>query len=185
MPIPQTDPSMVVEAFERARGADDVDGAMALFADTALVTMEGRTNESFTGPTQLRTYMQTIGTRFQIVMRSRPLVQGTIVTWAERDQFFGHSLDATVIAVVSGGKILSLTYRDNQLDAPRSQLAGAPGPEQQIPSIAWPIGLTVIGGLLLGFVFGRPRRKASVSQLDGRLLLALQRERERSEKKAA
>jgi hypothetical protein len=112
-------------------------------------------------------------------------VQGTIVTWTERDQFFGHALDATVIAVVSGGKIVSLTYRDNQLDAPRSELAGEAGPQPRIPTIAWPIGLTVISGLLLGFVFGRPRHKASVSQLDGRLLLALRREREHTNKKAA
>jgi hypothetical protein len=118
-------------------------------------------------------------------MRSKPLVQGTIVTWTERDQFFGHVLDATVIAVVSGGKIVSLTYRDGQVDAPRSQLAGEAGPEPRIPTIVWPIGLTVIGGLLLGFVFGRPRRKASMSQLDGRMLLALRRELERTEKKAA
>jgi hypothetical protein len=181
---PQMDPSMVVEAFERARGAEDVDGAMALFTDSAVVTMEGRTNEAFTGQAQLRTYMQTIGTRFQIVMRSRPVVQGAIVTWTERDQFFGHILDATVIAVVSGGKIVSLTYRDNQLDAPRGQLA-APDQTRGIPAIVWPVGLVIVSGLLLGLTFGRPRRKASVSQLDGRLLLALQHQRVASLKKAA
>lgn len=176
---PPSDPSSVVEAFERARGAEDVDGALALFADSAVITMQGRTSEAFRGPNQLRTYMQTIGTRFQIVMRSRPLVQGNTVTWTERDLFFGHVLDATVVAVVINGRIVSLAYRDSQLDSSRAELANAGPPPLPIPAIAWPMGLTLLSGLLLGIVFGRPRRKASISHLDGRLLLALQQKRER------
>ena len=185
-PTPQSDPGTVVEAFERARGAADVDSALALFSDSAVISMQGRTTEAFTGPNQLRTYMQTIGTRFQIVMRSRPLVQGNTVTWTERDMFFGRALDATVVAVVTNGRIVSLAYRDSQLDASRAELADAGPQPLSIPAIAWPIGLAVVSGLLLGIVFGRPRRKASVSHLDGRLLLALQQQRERdAERKAA
>ncbi len=174
---PSSDPSLVVEAFQRARGANDVDGALALFSNSAVVSMEGRTTEAYRGPTQLRTYMQTIGTRFQIVMRSRPLVEGNTVTWTERDEFFGHALDATVVAVVNEGHIVSLSYRDTQLGLSRAELAAQAGGSRplDIPTIAWPIGISVLSGLLLGIVFGRRRRKESVSQLDGRLLVALQR----------
>ncbi len=185
MPAPQADPGSIVEAFERARGAADVDGALALFSDSAVVSMQGRTSETFTGSKQLRTYMQTIGTRFQIVMRSRPIVQGNTVTWTERDLFFGHALDATVVAVVMDGRIVSLAYRDSQLDATRAELANAGNPPLEVPSIAWPIGISVLGGLLLGIVFGRRPPRESVSQLDGRLLLALQRRRGRTDQKAA
>jgi hypothetical protein len=186
-PTPQPDPASVVEAFERARGAADVDAALAQFADTAVITIRGRTTMTFAGATQLRSYMQSIGTRFQIVMRSRPLVQGSTVTWTERDQFSGQTLDATVVAVVSAGRIVSLTYRDDLSDASRSALAAGVGNAQprQLPSIAWPAGLALLGLGCLAVVFGRPRRKATRSQLDGRLLIELRRERERSEKKAA
>ena len=186
LPNPRPDPAAVVEAFLRARGADDVDGALALFSDSAMISMSGATNETFSGPTRLRSYMQTIGTRFQIVMRSKPLVQGDTVTWTERDQFFGHALDAKVVAIVIDGRIVSLSYRDAQTDASRAELANAGNAPLDIPTIAWPLALAVLGGLLLGIVFGRPRRPASVSNLDGRLLLALQRERERrTDRKAA
>jgi hypothetical protein len=182
-PTPQPNPGLVIETFERARGAGNVDGALALFTDTAIITVQGRTSQSFTGPLQLRNYMQTIGTRFQIVLRTRPIVQGSTVTWTERDQFVGDSLDATVVAIVSGGRIVALTYRDGPDATPRSVLAGLttesrPG---EPPTLAWPLALVAAGIGLITLVFGRPRRKASTSQLDGRLLVALQRERERPE----
>jgi hypothetical protein len=194
-PTPSPDPGGVVEAFERARGAGDVEAALAQFADTAVITVQGRTIQTYAGPTQMRAYMQAIGTRFQIVLRSRPIAQGSTVTWTERDQFMGQTLDATVIAVVSGGRIVSLTYRDNQPDASRSALAAAPGSSRprQLPSLAWPAGLALLGIASLAVVFGRPRRKASRSELDGRLLVELRRDRlvalrsdpARREKKAA
>jgi hypothetical protein len=106
------------------------------------------------------------------------MVQGSSVTWTERDQMGGQSLDATVVAVVSAGRIVALTYRD-------SNPAGTPGRLAlqntrvhivQVPSWAWAVGLAGFGLGLVGLVFGRPRRKASRSQLDGRLLVALRRE---------
>jgi hypothetical protein len=186
-PTPQPSPSLVVEAFERARGEGDVDAALGVFADTAVVTLQGRNRQSFTGPVQLRNYLQTIGTRFRIVMRSKPLVQGSTVTWTERDQFTGDAIDATVVAIVSGGRIVALTYRDGQDAAPRSVLAGLESPPQRahVPSLAWPAALGALGMGLVAVVFGRPRRKASTSQLDGRLLAALKRQRDRPESKAA
>jgi hypothetical protein len=186
-PTPQPNPSLVVETFERARGAGDVDAALGVFADTAVITLQGRARQSFTGPVALRNYLQTIGTRFRIVLRSRPIVQGSTVTWTERDQFGEEAIDTTVVAIVSGGRIVALTYRDSQDVAARAVLAGvATGPQTaQVPSVAWPAALAALGLGLIALVFGRPRRKASTSQLDGRLLIALQRQRDREDDRAA
>src|SRR5690242_17293837 len=123
IPTPQPEAGLVVETFERARGTGNVDVALDQFTDTAVITIQGRTSQSFSGPVQLRNYMQTIGTRFQIVMRSRAIVQGSTVTWTERDQFAADSLDTTVVAVVSGGRIVALTYRDSANATSRSVLA--------------------------------------------------------------
>lgn len=183
---PSTDPQQVVETFELARGAGDVDGALAALSDTAVITVENQTStRSYSGAVQLRTYLQSIGTQFQTVMRSRPLVQGSSVTWTERDQFGSHMVDATVMAVVSSGQIVALSYRDGEpIGAPGTADMAAPKP-LQVPSFAWAGGLVGFGLLAVGLMFSWPRRKASQSQLDGRLLVALQRDREQSDKKAA
>jgi hypothetical protein len=189
----QSDPAVddaqqVVDRFELARGAGDVDTALAQLGDAAVVTVQNQTStRSFTGSVQLRSYLQNIGTHFQTLMRSRPAVLGNTVRWTERDQVDGQPLDATVVAVVSAGHIVSLTYRD-------SDVAGSPGrlaalnPRQQptqLPNAAWAGGLGILGLAMLGFVFSWPRRKGSRSKLDGRLLLALREEFEDRGKQAA
>src|SRR5579871_3521152 len=62
----QYDPAQVVEAYERARGAGDIDAAMAEFADSAVITIQGGNTISYVGSARLRMFMQTIGTRFHI-----------------------------------------------------------------------------------------------------------------------
>jgi hypothetical protein len=186
----ETDPQQVVDAFELARGAGDVDAAMAQLADTAEITIQNQhSTHSFNGSMQLRTYLQTIGTHFQTVMRSRPVVQGSSITWTERDQYGTQAVDATIVAVVSAGHIVALTYRTTD---PVSSPGGSADPARQpteLPSYAWPAVFGVVGLALLALVFGRPRRKASQSQLDGRMLIALRRERQQDfddqEKRAA
>jgi hypothetical protein len=177
---PDTDEiQQVVERFELARGAGDVDGALAELADTAVITVQSQSmTRSFSGAAQVRGYMQSVGARFQTIMRSRPMVQGRSVTWTERDQVGNQPLDTTVVAVVSTGHIVSLIYHD-------MNPAGTPGrlgaqttraQPRQVPSGAWAVSLAALGLGLIGLVFGRPRRKASHSELDGRLLVALRRE---------
>jgi hypothetical protein len=191
-PVPIDEAQHVVERFELARGAGDVDAALANLADTAVITVQTQTSaRSFTGSVQLRTYLQTVGTHFQTLMRSRPLVQGSSVTWTERDQIGTQVVDATVVAIVSAGQIVAITYRDtNPVGTPGRLAASASAAREQqmeIPTAVWPAGLGLVGLLLLTAIFAWPRRKASHSQLDGRLLIALQRDRQRLEerKKAA
>ena len=99
-PTPQPDPSVVVEAFENARASRDVDGALAQFADTAVITIQGRSIETFSGQGRLRSYMQTVGTTFESLTRSSPTIRGNSVTWIERDQYAGQTVDATVVAII-------------------------------------------------------------------------------------
>jgi hypothetical protein len=179
---PADDPQAVAEAFELARGASDVDAALGQFADNAVVTVQGPTTRAYTGKDQVRMYLQTFGVRFQTVMRSTPHVQGNSVSWTERDEFPSQVVDSTVIVIVNAGRISSLIYRNGPpFGSPQAATASAakdaPAPGQELPSLAWPAALAVVGLGLLAVVFGRPRRKASRSRLDGRLLLALQRPR--------
>lgn len=181
------DPQQIIDRFELARGAGDIDTALAQLGDTAVVTVQNQTStRSFTGSVQLRTYLQNIGTRFQTLMRSRAVVQGSTVSWTERDQIDGHPVDATVVAVISAGRIAALTYRDTSgAGAPaRLELLNTREQPAQVPNAAWAGGLAVLGLAIVTVVF-RPRRKVSHSKLDGRLLLALRDEFDDRGKKAA
>jgi hypothetical protein len=177
-PPAAADPGQVVESFESARGAGDVDAAMAELADTAVITVQGQSTRSFSGTVQLRMYLQSIGTRFQTVMRSKPVVRGTSVSWTEQDQFGSQARDTSVVAVVSAGRIVTLTYRDNTQSpvVPGGRTGAARRLPAPLPSATWPLALAVFGIGLMALVWGRPSRKASRSELDGRLLAALRRE---------
>jgi hypothetical protein len=181
------DPNQVVEGFEIARGAGDLDAAMAQLADDAVVTVQGRTTRAYAGRSQVRMYMETFGVRFQTIMRSKPLVEGNRVTWTERDEYAsGQAVDSTVIAIVTGNRISSLIYRNSDPfgGPPTASKAGATAQARELPSVTWPAALALLGFGVLALVFGRPRRRASQSQLDGRLLFALQRQRAEGEPQA-
>jgi ketosteroid isomerase-like protein len=176
-------PSAVVESYERARAQGDVDAALATFADGAVVTVQGRDAQSFTGRDQVRVFLQTLGLEFQTIMKSAPHVEGTVVSWTEREQAPRQSVDAQVQAVVSAGQITSLRYVQGEpfggftRPAPPAPPAAAPGP-RELPSAAWPAALALVCLTLLVLVFGRPRGQASRSELDGRLLSSMQRARQ-------
>jgi hypothetical protein len=174
-----TDPLQVVDAFELARGAGEVDAALAQLADTAVITVQSDSTRSYSGAVQMRTSLQNSGIRFQTIMRSRRHVQGNSVTWIERDEYGTHPVEATVIAIVEDGHIVALSYRatDPPTASGRTDPATARQPIQ-LPNAAWAGALAVIGSGLLAGVSALPRRKASRSQLHGRLLVGLHRERE-------
>jgi hypothetical protein len=177
-----TDPATVMETYERARAAGDVDAALAQFADDAVVTVQGRAAKSYSGKDQVRAYLETVGVRFKLIMRSSPLVQGVTVSWIERDEFPTMSIDATVLAIIRSGSISSLIYRNGdpfgfQPGGASAAAATAPPRARELPSYAWPAALALLGMALISVIFGRPRRRTP-SRLDGRLLVALQDHRE-------
>jgi hypothetical protein len=165
----------VVDTFQRARGAGDVDAALAEFADDAMVNVQSRTPSSYAGKDQVRVYLQSIGVRFHILRRSTPLVEGSAASWTERDAYGSQAVDATVTAVVRGGLITSLIYHNSApLGTPLPTTAPSPGPSpRQLTNATWSAALGLLGFALLGVVFVWPRRRVSQSQLAGRLLLAM------------
>jgi len=141
-----------------------------------VVSVQGRSSRSYTGKDQVRAYLQTTALQLRTLTRSTPIVQGGIVTWSERAQFQreAFAFDVSILATVRSSRITSLVYRQGtSTNGPSAAAEPAP---MQLPSLTWPAAIALIGLLLLGVVFGRPRRPASHSRLDGRLLLELRRQ---------
>jgi hypothetical protein len=173
------DPLKVVDAFDQARGSGNLDAALAEFADDAIVTLQGPSLISYRGKDQVRNYLHSFGVHFQTMTRTGQVVQGNTVTWTEHNELEHHAWDTTVLAVVRSGHIASLWYRvsDPGAGPTPSAVIGLERRPGELPAATWAAGLALVGLLLLGVVFRRPRRTAPQSQLDGRLLLALQRRR--------
>jgi hypothetical protein len=164
------DPQHVVQAFELALAAGDVDYALAQFADDAVVTVQAQSSSSYTGKQQVRAYLEAARVQLRTLARSTPIVQGSSVTWSERDQLLTDAYDVSVYATVRSSRIATLVYHRVGLPVPVEQ---APA---QVPSLMWGAAIALLGLGLLGVVFGRPRRRASHSRLDGRLLHELRKQ---------
>src|SRR4051794_25281208 len=80
------DPPVIIEAFERARNQRNVDTALSYFADDAVVRLVERGTVSFNGKSEIRRFLQNIGTRTPPMVPSNRHVVGNTVTWNERDQ---------------------------------------------------------------------------------------------------
>jgi hypothetical protein len=181
------DPRAVVDTYQRARAEGNVDAALALFADDAVVTVQGRESQSsFTGKDQVKVFLLTLGLDYQTIMQSVPRVENEAVLWTERDQGSRQSVDAQVQAIVQSARISSLRYMQGEpFGVPPKRAAvpqAPPPPPREIPSAAWAAGLAALGLLLLIVVFHRPRRQVP-SRLDGQLLSSMQRARSPREDK--
>ncbi len=161
----------VVQAYQQARSAGDVDMALAQFGDNAVINIQGRSTMTFNGRDEMRRYLQGVGVHFKTLMRSEPTVQGSAVMWTERDVFGSQAIDQTVTAIVNSGHIVSITYRTTDTLPTSTQVT------TQLPSYTWPVALSLVCAGLLFVAFGLPRRRTSRSQLDGQLLVALRDER--------
>jgi hypothetical protein len=163
------EPQTVVEAFDHARSSGDVDAALAEFADNAVVIVQGLSTQTFLGKDQIRTYLSTNGVRVQMLMRSTSRVDGTSVTWIERDQAANQTIDATYSVVVENGQITSLQYRANTIFGASTGAAGpAPQEPRELPSAMWPAALSFLGLVALLVMSRRPGQ--SDSRLTGQLL---------------
>jgi ketosteroid isomerase-like protein len=111
------DPLAVVQAFDAACDANDVDRVMEFFADDAVVTLlPPPPSESgvFTGKQQIRASQEQLLQHFHAVVRNRQMA-GDKVTWEatiSSDFFRQMGLDIVediVETVVQDGKIRSFT----------------------------------------------------------------------------
>jgi hypothetical protein len=185
---PAGDPMVtVIEAYQQARAAGDVDAMVAQFADGAVVSVQGRQTQTFSGRNQVRVYAQTLAVQYRAITRTVPHVDGMLVSWTEHAQIWQsqQTVDAHVQAIVSSGRIISMLYStaepSNGSIQAGSASAGSAAAKadrpRELPSATWPAVLAGIGFVLLGLAFGLPRRRTTGSQLDGRLLRSLQRPR--------
>jgi len=158
-------PLAVVDSYERAWAQHDVDGALAHFADNAVVTLHVARTRSLTGRQQIRDFMQSGSAP---VLTSNRQSDGAVVQWSERteDSRFTTTRDVTVQAVVRDGKIQSLVYRPGRMVG-----AEAPATSNITPqSAGLALGAVLLLGLgLLSLATIRPR-VCSRSKLSGRLL---------------
>jgi hypothetical protein len=160
-------PGAVVDSYERAWGQNDLDGALALFADNAVITVHDPRTRSLTGRQQIRDFLQTAGLRTAPVLTSSRQLDGNNVTWSERTE--GQLLpakDLTVQAVVKNGKIESLVYRAGRMVG--TQVLGTPNVTSESAGLA--LGAMLLLGLgLLSLATIRPAVISS-SNLRGSLL---------------
>lgn len=165
------DPPGVVDAYERARSMRNVDAALAVFADDAVVRLVDRGTVSFTGKTDIRRFLQDVGVRNVPLLISSRHVVGTTVTWTERDQFQAQTaVDLSAEAVVQDGKIKSLLYRVGTAVTAEGRPAEAPARLPAAMALAVVVGLGVV--LLAAASLGS-RRRPSGSKLRGKLMTSL------------
>jgi len=162
------DPASVVDAFDAALNAGNVEGAVALFAPDAVIRTQGGT---YMGPVQIRALLRELVQQHIRFESSDQQVKGDTETHTavvSRDDWRNLGiawLDASAVVVVQGGKIRSftVTYTPDsvsrlqaaQARAGTAQAQASPVPAQ-IPSalprtgeVASPIGLLIVVGAAL------------------------------------
>jgi hypothetical protein len=168
-----SDPPVVIDAYERARDAQNLDAALAQFADDAVVIVEGRTPQSFNGKGEIRAFLQAEIAQPTARLTSSRHVVGYTVTWTERQQAPRLVMpELWVEAVVRDGKIKSMVYR---LNAPLSRAAEAPAPPVPAPLLV-AAALAAVGLLAAGvhvLLAGARRPVEPPSRLRGHLLADL------------
>jgi hypothetical protein len=174
----QVDPTAaVVDSFERARAAGDVNAAMAQFADDAVVTVQsGRATQVFAGRDQIRAYLLNLAMPSRALMRSAYRVDGPFVRWTERNEDTTRTLDAVVQATVQSGRISTLLFQQSEpfgSSMPTAATTRVADQQHEAPSLAWAAALGSAFMLVVGWFFRPRRRRRSASQLDGRLLQAM------------
>lgn len=78
---PTADPLAVISAYEMARNRQDIEGALAYFADNAMISQR---NSTFSGKEEIRKYLDSAASRSRFIVVSDRHASGNIVTWTER-----------------------------------------------------------------------------------------------------
>ena len=104
------DPDTVARAYEAARTTGDPDALLVLFADDAVVT--DRLGHRHAGTAEIRRLLHLASSRGQALAITERRVSGDHVSWVEQAATPDLNFAFTVDAVVQGGRIRSLVYRD-------------------------------------------------------------------------
>jgi hypothetical protein len=160
-------PCAVLDNYERAWGQQDVDGAMAVLADNAVITLHDSRTRTLSSREQIREFLQTTQVRGAPQLTTTRQVDSSTVTWSEHiDGQVLNGPELTVQAVVQDGKIQSLAYRPGKLVRnPDPVIADAP-PQMGGNVLA----ALILLGLGLLSLASAPLQQTSGSNLRGRLM---------------
>jgi hypothetical protein len=160
-------PCGVLDSYERAWGQQDVDGALALLADNAVVTLHSSRARTLTGRDQIRDFLPSTQLVGPPQLTSSRQVDANTVSWSEHIE--GRSFDGadlTVEAIVADGKIQSLIYRPGKLIRGLAPVAANDTPQLGGNVLA---ALLLLGLGLLSLA-SAPRQVSGGSNLRGRLM---------------
>jgi ketosteroid isomerase-like protein len=102
-----TDPLAVVQAYEDAINAGNVEGAMALLADDALISTLH--SLSYQGKDQIESFLRiAVAGKIHFEVIGKRHVVGNTVTWIETITFGGRQYRARSEALVQAGQITSI-----------------------------------------------------------------------------
>jgi len=165
-------PAALVDSYERAWGQQDVDGALALLADDASITLADPREHALTNHSQIREFLLTAGLQHAPNLTTARAVETNTVNWSEHvDSLVFGGAEVTVQAVVAGGKIQSIVYRPGHLLPGAGSPAAVATPETAGAVLA---AMLLFGIGLLSLASVRSRVRAG-SNLRGRLLADLRR----------
>jgi hypothetical protein len=147
-----SDPDAVARAYETARTRGDPDALLALFADDAVVT--DRLGHRHASMAEIRRLLQLATSRGQALAITERRVTGDHVSWVEQAATPDLNFAFAVDAVVQGGRIRSLVYRDYAPNALGAEplAAGTPLP----PSLWLALPLLVLAGAAIGLSISIP-----------------------------
>jgi hypothetical protein len=171
--LAQTDASSsLVDSFEAARNQHDIEGALSLFTDDAVVT--DRSGHNHIGKDQIRQYLLLTSMRGHSVPSDVHQVGTNQVAWTERLTTQVSNLEFGVEARLQDGKIKALVYDGGPNSGRLEPLTDTSG---SLPAL---LGMAVVALVLWAGVAGvsvglpLPRRALAASSLRGRLVPALQ-----------
>jgi ketosteroid isomerase-like protein len=141
------DPDTVARAYEAARTSGDLDALMSVFADDATVTY--RLGYKHAGTDEIRRLLHLATSRGRALAITERLVSGDHVFWVEQEAKPDLNFAFAVEAVVKGGRITSLEYRDG---GPQELGAEQPAPGTLLPpslGLALPLLVLMVAVMIL------------------------------------
>ncbi|MBV9357113.1 MAG: nuclear transport factor 2 family protein [Chloroflexi bacterium] len=171
--LAQTDASSaLVDSYEGARNQHDIEGALSLFTDDAVV--RDRSGHEHVGKDQIRQYLLLTSLRGRSVPTDVHQVGTNQVAWTERLTTQVSNLEFGVEAQLQDGKIKALIYDGGPNSGRLEPLTDTSG---SLPAL---VGMAAVALVLSAGVAGvsvglpLPRRGLTASSLQGRLVPALQ-----------
>lgn len=123
------DPAAVIEQYTAAVNAHDVNAAVELLAEDAVLQLgpDAPPTGVYTGKTAIREYLEGRFGDAVVEMTQPPKVEGDKVTWTEKESYLATTTIQKMEAVVHDGKIKSITVSEVLSTDPRSIPPGPVG----------------------------------------------------------